>query len=342
MHMNKTVRFVSLILAAAMLLSLAACMGRNETWAVEVDGEKIPTGVYLYYQFNAYQEASSLAADTETALLKQKIEEQNAAVWIHQKTIEYCRKRVATEREFTRLEMTLSDADKTYIDSMTAYIMSYYGDIFAENGVGEESIRLACTTDQMTSNLFYKYYGEDGLEPVSETALKSHYTENYAIAYLFGTSISGLSEEDAQKARDAAKAATEDIAAGKGIAETARKMTLAINADAEVDETAEDASYLSTINKDDSGYPEAFRTEVFKAAVGTATVYDQDDYLLVYVRKDTAAETEVYDGLKNSILQTLKGDEFNAKLKEMANALTVNENSSAVNYYSVNKIKDFE
>ncbi len=342
MYMNKTIRFVSLLLAVAMLFSLAACMGRNETWAVEVDGEQIPIGVYLYYQFNAYQEASSLAADTKTPLLKQKIEEQDAAVWIHQKTIDYCRKKIATEREFARLEMTLSDTDKTYIDSMTTYIMSMYGEIFAENGVGEESVRLACTTDQMTSNLFYKYYGADGLEPVSETALKDYYTQNYAIANMFGTSIAGMSEEGAQKARDAAKAASDDLKAGKGVAETARKMTLAINPDAEVDETADDSAYLSTINKDDSGYPEAFRTEVFQATVGTATVYDKDNYLLVYVRKDAAAETEVFEGLKNSILQSIKGDEFSAKLSEMANALTVNENSSAVRFYSVQKVKDFE
>ncbi len=342
MHMNKTVRIVSFILAAAMLFSLTACMGRNETWAVEVDGEKIPTGVYLYYQFNAYQEASSLSSDTKTALLKQKIEGQDATVWIHQKTIEYCRKRVATEREFARLEMTLSDSDKTYIDSMTAYIMAYYGDIFAENGVGEESVRLACTTDQMTSNLFYKYYGEDGLEPVSESELKSYFTQNYAVAYLFSTSVSGLSEEDAKKAREAANTAAEDLKAGMGIAEAARKLTLTLKEDAEIDETVEDSAYLSTIKKDDAGYPESFRNAVFGAAVGTPTIYDQDNYLLVFVRKDTAGETEVFDGLKNTILNAIKGDEFSAKLKELANALTVNENTSAVNYYNAKKIKDFE
>lgn len=342
MHMKKTLRFVSLILVTVMLFSLTACMGRNEKYAVEVDGKQIPIGVYLYYQFNAYQEAYSLRADTNTDVLKQKIEDQDATVWIHQKTIEYCRKKIATENEFERLGMTLSDNDLAYIDSMVTYILAYYSDIFAKNGIGEQSVRTACTTDQMTSALFYKYYGADGLEPVSDTELMNYYKDNYSVAYMFGTSLSGLSEEEVKTARDAANTAVESLKAGKGIAETAQAMTKAIDPSAELDSTVTDDSYRSIIGKNDTNYPETIRNQIFAAAADVPTIYDQDNYLLVFVRKDTASQTEVYESLKNTILQAIKGDEFSDRLKEMANALTVNENTAAVNYYSPKKIKNFD
>ncbi len=345
--MKNTLRIVSLVLTAVMLFSLTACAGRNQTWAVEVDGEQIPVGLYLYYQFNAYQQASSLAADADTAVLKQKIEDQDAGLWIHQKTIDYCRKNIATEREFERLEMTLSETDLSYIDSMVTYILSYYGEVFEKNGIGEESVRKACTTDQKTSALFYKYYGTDGLEAVSETELMSYYTENYAVAYMLGTTLTPMEDEDEQKARDekaraAANNAVESIQAGKGIAETAAQMSKELDETTQTDETLDDSAYLSVVKKDDTGYPEALREQVFKAAVDAPLIYDQDSHLLVYVRKDAASQTDVFESLKNTILQTLKGDEFSAKLAEMANALAVNENASAVSYYSASKIKDFE
>lgn len=342
MRMNKTARVISFILAAAMLLSLTACAGRSEKWAVDVDGEQIPTGVYLYYQFNAYQEASALATDTKTPLLKQTIEEQDASVWIHQKTIEYCTKKVAVEREFARLGMELSETDRTYIESMVSYILTYYGEIFEKNGIGEESVRAACTTDQMTSALFFKYYGKDGLEAVSETELKNYYTENYAIAYMLSAALSGKSDEDVDKVKAAATAAVEGLKAGKGIADTARQLSTVIDGPADTEDTSTDADYLVTVRKDDTGYPEELRTQVFKAAVDVPALYESEDYLIVYVRKDTASQTETFESLKNSILQAIKGDEYSEKLKELQRALTVTENSAAVSYYSVNKIKDLD
>lgn len=325
-----------------MLFVLSACTGKNESWAVEVDGEQIPTGIYLYYQFNAYQEAASLAEDAETDLFKQKIEDQDATVWIHQKTIELCRRRVAAEREFARLELTMDEGNQQYIDSIVDYIMSYYKDVYEQNGIGIESVTKAVTTDQMTTALFYKYYGEDGLEMVTDAQMMEYYTGNYAAAYMFGTSVAGYEEADAQTARDAAATAAESIKAGKGVAETAAVMTKAINPDAEIDEEADDSHYMVAIGKDDESYPQAFRDAVFAAAVDTPVVYDQDDYLLVYVRKDAASETETFEGLKDTILQSLKGDEFEEKLDTIANALTVTENTSAVRYYSAKKIKDLK
>ncbi len=340
--MKRTLRLISLMLSIMLLLALTACAGANETWAVEVDGEQLPVGLYLYYQFNAYQSASSLSTDTKTALLKQTIEEQAAPVWIHQKTIENCKRYVAANREFARLELSLAEDEIAYVNSIVDYVMEQYADIYKDNGIGTESIRAAITNDQKALAIFNKYYGEGGLEAVAESALMNYYKENYAAIYMFGSPIIGLDEKTVETAKAAADKAVASLINGKSVAAAAFEMNKEIDPDTKQTLAESDDAFHLVLGKADSMYPQDFRDQVFAAEFNLPAIYNTESYLTVFVRKDVAAEADDFANKKFTILQALKGKEFDERVGELAKVLPVTENEKAVSYYSVNKVKDFK
>lgn len=339
--MKKVLRIVSLALAAVMMFALTACAGANAAWVVDVDGEQIPTGLYLYYQFNSYQEAAAQVTDTETDVLKQRIEDQDASVWIYSKTIEKCKRQIAVEREFDKLGLALTEDQQAYIDNNTDYILSIYGTVFENNGIGKETVKNALTVDIKASAIFAKYYGAGGLEEVADATLKDYFVKNYAVAYAFGLGTSGQDEATVAKIKTSANNALNSLKSGKKVGETAAQFVKEANPDADVTEAdSTDDNYKLTIRKDDAGMPETMRDAIFAAKADEPFLFDKEDLVYVIVRKDIASDTATYDNMKSEILQAIKGQEFTDKITALGKDLPTTENKDAVSYYSPKKIKN--
>ena len=337
--MKKVIRFVSLALSAMMMFALTACAGANAKWVVTVDGVQIPTGLYLYYQFNAYQQAASKITDTKTDVLKQKIEDQDAKVWIYNKTIEQCKRKVAIEREFEKLGLALTAEDQASIDQSTEYALSLYGTVYEKNGVGKETLKNAITVEQKNTAIFDKYYGKGGLEEVKEETLKDYFVNNYAIIYAFGTSISGADEATKTKTKTAANNALASVKSGKKITEAAAAFNKEIDPKSEVTAGDTDDNYKMTVKKDDANYPQTLRDAMFAAKNDEPFIYDKEDYVFVAVRKDAKSDTAAFEKVKSTILSTLKGTELSDKITALGKDLPVTEDKAAISYYSPNNIK---
>ncbi len=339
--MKKVLRIVSLALTAVMMFALTACAGANATSVVDVDGEQIPTGLYLYYQFNSYQEAAAQVTDTETDVLKQKIEDQDASVWIYSKTIEKCKRKIAVEREFDKLGLTLTEAQLAYIDSGTDYILSMYGTVYENNGIGKDTVKNAFTVDVKANAIFDKYYGAGGLEEVPDATLKDYFVKNYAVIYTFGNSTSGQDEATVTKMKTAANNALASLKSGKKVGEVAVQFLKELDPASTVTvESSKDDDYKLPVRKDDANLPQTLRDAIFAAKADEPFLFDQENLLYVVVRKDVTNDTETYDTAKSEILQTLKGEEFTDKLTALAKDLPTTENKNAVSYYSPKKIKN--
>lgn len=344
--MNMKKRLGVLLLALVMLLSMAGCAGANETWALDVDGEQIPTGLYLYYQFNNYQLASTLAADKDVNLLKQQIEGQDASVWIYQKTAEACKTYVAINREFDKRGLTLTTEEQGYAEKTAEYLYETYKETFDKNGIGVESIKLAVVNDQKAASIFDNEYGAEGASAVSEADKKAYFNENYTNILSFGTFMPTESEEKSnkyKKAMDDAFALYQkdgDFFAAKdlfdeGIMEPLEEGETLLENDKS---KQTEADYIVNINKVSGEYPESLIEKVFAMEYNVPFVYAEEGYLFLMERRDASTDTKAYEDAESTILTLMKKDEFNSYITDLASALTVTDNKACISYYSPKKI----
>ena len=93
--LKKAKKILTGIIASAMVLSCAGCgTGKSTAYALTVDGYQVKAGVYIYYQYTAFQEAKNLAQKAnekldvtdEKALKKVKINDKDFLQWVEDKT----------------------------------------------------------------------------------------------------------------------------------------------------------------------------------------------------------------------------------------------------------------
>ena len=88
--LKKVKKILTGIIASAMIISSAGCgTGKSTAYALTVDGYQVKAGIYIYYQYSAFQEAKNLAAkadekldvNDEKALKKAKIDCKDFLQW---------------------------------------------------------------------------------------------------------------------------------------------------------------------------------------------------------------------------------------------------------------------
>lgn len=165
----------------------AACTGCSDTtYGLEVDGVKVPAGVYIYYANSAYGNALSMLTeenpdlDTEDdkAVKAAMVEGVPTLQWIQDKATELCVNYVAVEKKFDELGLELDAETKDTIDMMVDYYWPSYEEAMIENGVSEDSFVKVMTSSYKSEMLFDYYYGMEGEFGASEKELKEHYLDN--------------------------------------------------------------------------------------------------------------------------------------------------------------------
>ena len=182
MHSIKTKLF-ALGMAVSMLLGLAGCALSTPADVGTIGDVKIPAGVYLLAQYNAYTTASGLAdlatgetANDVKAVLKAECtgtigdEEVTAtgAEYVEKLTlraIEYC---AAVETKFAELGATLEDAATAEAADSAQSLWDSNSELYAANGIGKASIEAYLLNAQKASKIQDLLYGENGMTPVTE------------------------------------------------------------------------------------------------------------------------------------------------------------------------------
>lgn len=187
--LKKAKKILTGIIASAMVLSCAGCgTGKSTAYALTVDGYQVKAGVYIYYQYTAFQEAKNLATKEnqkldvtdEKALKKVKINNKNFLQWVEDKTTTACAEHVAVIKKFDEMNLSLDESD---LDSIESNVESAYENnpaMFEGNGIGEESLKEIMTNTYKSNEIFEALYGEGGTEGVKEEDVKNFYIENNA------------------------------------------------------------------------------------------------------------------------------------------------------------------
>lgn len=182
--MAKLKRISAAFIAFIMIISMVGC--GDTSWAVKIDGYEVRAGIYIYFSYDAYMRAlekiKADGVDTEDkkAVKKAKVENVPILEWVQNETTKQLSKFVAVEREFEKLQLTLSEEELVEIKQNAANFMDSYGEIFENNGIGEQSIKDVITSSYKGEAVFKKYYDIGGLNSVTEKQLKDYYLDNNA------------------------------------------------------------------------------------------------------------------------------------------------------------------
>ena len=348
--------------ALCMALSLTAC--QDTTWAFRIDGTEITSGMYLTFLINARNQASTMVTDTTNGLWEQTIEDKPADQWVKDQAKELSLQYVAVENEFERLGLTLSDEDRSTIDSQVESYWSSVQDYYEPNGAGQASFAKVMENSYKSSLLFDEYYGEGGIQEVGDEELQKYYQENYAqvkYVYMPFTDAAGneMTDEQVEELKTKAEGYIDRIKNGENIddliAEYEEEQSTSVSSDTSGESSSdssaatsseEEVSNLVLIPKDNSSgyYPEALVTAAFEdATVGGDPVLVSDTdagYYLVMQRFNVLDDLDTYEENRSAILSTYKSEDFNTLVSSWAENYTVETNDASISRYKPQNIKE--
>lgn len=242
----------------------------------------------------------------------------------------------------------------------------------AESETADTSSDASVTVDDEDLELNIEDLGENTDESAADdTAGSAEDTEESTADSTEETAVSGEMEE-AQADAPQADTESEDVAADESVAESEADESESSDGSVEEsdtdDSTAEDESadtdtestdeteeetdpyvnervinYTDNTNKDDEYYDEEFAatlTAVKEAEVGKVSSYENDSYYIIFVSAPISERTEYVDENKDSLLQEIKGDEFDELVKSWVEAMSIVVNDKAVKRYTVQEVYD--
>ena len=320
-----TAAALALVLAAG----TAACSGSDKTWAAKNDALTVPIGAYIYYEYLAYQNASSQVADASKPVLEQTVEDKNAEEWIREKALDYTKLLFVADAKMKEMDLALTGDEETQAKSDASSQWTQYGSTLEGYGISKESFSLATAQFSAKSNrIFDAIYGKNGTNPVSDDDLKSYFEKNYTdFTYLIvplynPTTYAALDEKTAADYKKTFDGYAEQLNKGEKTfaeIEDACKKKLSLD-------SAPTQNVTAALD-DASGYPESLKKLIAGMKAGEAKTLDVTDanaYILV-VKHDITQKTESQfssDSGREAVLNKLKSQEFSDLMEEEAKKLT--------------------
>ncbi len=175
-------------MVAAMALTLTAC--GDTSWIVKVDGETVPSGVYIYYQTEGYSAAGYELASTDQnyfyyimygmSYLDQKVGEKTVPEYMNDYALSMSKQYVVVERLFDELGLELDENDKKLIDNQLNSLWNNNSGQFEKIGVSKESVKKVITSAIKSEKVFNAYYEVGGINGTTEDDIKAYLEDNYA------------------------------------------------------------------------------------------------------------------------------------------------------------------
>jgi hypothetical protein len=204
----------SALFAVIMLFGITAC-GKEETTFGTIDGVTIPVGVYINYQYMAYNnantevsekaaEAAALAAEAATAtattpaglfpvgaettpattvsvpLLEDSIDGVPVIDWINEQAIEDVREYQAINKKFADLGLAYTNGDDVMVKNYIEQNWIYFEEDLSKLGISRESYEDVMMNSLKRQEVFMHYYGPGGENAVSDDEIKNYLLENNA------------------------------------------------------------------------------------------------------------------------------------------------------------------
>ena len=194
--MNLLKRFAAVVLVAVMALSLVGC--GDTAWIADIDGETVPSGLYIYYQAQGYGDAlyQLYQQDNDTYMMSYlyymnygyiqrdifdlTINDMTVKEYINDYALDMCKQNVAVNKLYDELGLELSEDEKALLDNQVRNAWSNAGSNWEEIGVSEESFKEAAYSSYKEQAVFDAYYEIGGLNGTTEEEIETYFADNYA------------------------------------------------------------------------------------------------------------------------------------------------------------------
>lgn len=334
-------------LCAVFCLSLAGCVIRAPQTVLTVDGQEIPAGLYLSYQYSAYTEATAQLS-SNADLSEETIDDVPAQEWIHTRTLELIRQHVYVEQEFARQGLSLSDEE---LDSAQSAADAYYDEnqeLIAANGIGKESYR-TFYMNQVKHNALLQAYVEAHREDVTLQQAEEYMDINYAhvlqlVLPATDTSYQLLDADASAALMEAANAAIAQMedegATLDEVADEVLQEVLPLSGREYTDTSVSEYLSDSYVSEESSTYGKDFSLAMLAAQVGDCGLYTASVSPLLYEKLPNYESDEDFEAQHFDVI----ADEINTKafeeeMEQVSSSFSLEEDASAVRTYSVANIK---
>ncbi len=341
-------KFSALILAAATVLCCASCS--DTSWAVKSGDKTVPAGVYLGFLTDGYLTAAYSVTDQNTDMFSQKIGDIKVADYIKNSAMDSSKQFLAVEKLFDEYKLSFTDKELTEINTNAKSFWDSYKVYYEDNGCGKQSYEKINLMSEKYQKIFEYYYSEDGKKPLSEKERKEYFSENYAkLKYFtvdYSAHFSGVT--DSSEATDAQKTELKELTEKYITRLKAGESFDKIKAEEakfseEEDDEQKDAEAASTdptfLTKDTSENPSAFNKAVFAAKIDEFKMIENaSSGYYVFVRYATDANSKDYTDRAESVLSSMKSEEFSKVVEDYTKKLKFETNKAAISRYKPQNI----
>lgn len=342
----------------------------NKEWAYKTADNELAIGVYIYSLNLAYSQAQSFASDqlddystANSDWLDKEITDddgnkQVAKDWIKEQAEIMCKTYLVIDELLAKSDVTLSTADTVAAEDQAetywnvgqyaayGYVMPMKDDL-EPYGISLESFAYATTLySTKYAKLFNNTYGIGGTQEVTDSELTEFFKENYVDysyvtvnLYESTTDESGtskdvaLSEEAAKKLTDEMDGYAKDINGGSSYEDVINKYVENNNL-----ESDPSTSNVENINSSSLGEEVIDALKELKNNKATTLKVGSGDSAVYYLIYKNDINSDVDDYIKSdtnrpTVLSNMKSDDFKDYLKDLADKLECEVNTSVIDRY---------
>lgn len=343
--MKMQTKILALMASLALTLALAAgCSGQDTSWVAQSGEDTLPVGVYMVELMMGYNDASGQLPGSED-ILKETIGEIPAVQYVSDFAKTECAKLLTIRKEFSQRGLTLSEEDQQQAVSYTDYLYNMGESFYNANGVAKESVQYINETTMMSLGLFNNIYGEGGERAVPRADLEKEFSENYTRSqYVYFPKVdlttgAPLTEEEIAASKEKAEAYLKRAQAGEKLPDLYYEVAQEMDPSGGVEKMADD-QYDVYLENNAGYFPPVYESTVIAAADNEVKMVE-DDYYFYLIKKlpVLGGSPEQVDTYLDSILQSMKYDEYNEMLTDWSRDLDVRYNNAALAVYTPSKLK---
>lgn len=324
------------------------CSARSYDSVLTVDGTAVPPALYQLCQLQSFLTAAqTVGSSTPAAVLSATIENTAGADWVHSQTVEALREFQYNNTEFDRQKLSFTSDELTNFESNVKSSWTPYATLYQNNGIDYDTFYQYNLSLYKAQKLFESLYAG-----VTDDTLKQYFETNYLHIECVllprvdstGTALADEKLQQIQQIGDDALAELQLSSAAAPFTTVALQAVSDAYPIAGFSAPAADSasSYIQTpyllIGDTADGFDGALTSAAQQVEIGAYGLYRDEQSLILFHRLPNYETDAQFASLRSALLKKMWGDEFTKNCKAVWDAYTVEEDSSAVSYYSPKKI----
>lgn len=332
--------------------SLAGCSQSTPQIAATYNGGEIPAGVYITEQVNAMNEATTLAEGEGSDILKKTIDGVSVEQWVNDRARNLVKTYVGVSAEAERLGVAVDETTAAAVEGSIANSWQSEGASFEKLGISQRSFLSVALNSQLSYLVFNAYYGEGGEQEVPEEELKSFFTDNYrrsmmlVINYIDTDTNEPLAGDELAAQKAVFEGYKKRAEAGESVFALLEEENRKIYDENKANDAAQTEEYVPLVeaqqemlvSKSSSTLPLGLNEMLFASQNPGVEFYEDDDYGVIFERRDTMGDGTAFTNAKVSLLNLYKNEEFRAAMQAAGETQNVVFNDSVIAKFKVEKL----